>query len=153
MRVCTHFSNRYRVHAALRSSQSTSVTRRQPPSSSPLCPYEPGSGSWHRPPCSSGSPVDHAFLANREKLPSSCTSSPKCSFRSRRWQCFFPLRCRLHSCSANIQRRKVSSSTTIPSSSAKCSAAKVGPNRVSSEPEYFFLIKCKTRRRNFNGLP
>src|SRR5438105_15175243 len=31
----------------------------------------------------------------------------------------------------------------MPSSSAKCSAAKVGPNLSSSEPEYFFLIKLK----------
>src|SRR6266542_4139228 len=42
------------------------------------------------------------------KLPSNCTSSPKCHLRSLRWQCFLRFRCRLHRCSANIQRRKVS---------------------------------------------
>ena len=40
----------------------------------------------------------------------------------------------------------------MPSSSAKCSAANVGPNLSSSEPEYFSLIKFKTRRRSFSGL-
>src|SRR5437660_2679063 len=40
----------------------------------------------------------------------------------------------------------------MPSSSAKCSAANVGPNLSSSEPEYFFLIKFNTRRRSFDGL-
>jgi hypothetical protein len=66
------------------------------------------------------------------KLPSSCTSSPKCDRRSRRWQCLLRLRCRLHILSSNIQRRTVSSSSTIPSSSAKCSAAKVG--RIAPPP-------------------
>src|SRR6266851_2337309 len=40
----------------------------------------------------------------------------------------------------------------MPSSSAKCSAAKVGPNRSSAEPEYFFWIRFSTRPRNFSGL-
>src|ERR1700730_14860154 len=40
----------------------------------------------------------------------------------------------------------------MPSSWLKCSAAKVGPNLSSSEPEYFFLIKFKTRRRSFSPL-
>src|SRR5438876_715158 len=40
----------------------------------------------------------------------------------------------------------------MPSSSAKCSAASVGPNLSPSEPEYFFLIKFSARRRSFSGL-
>ena len=71
------------------------------------------------------------------KLPSSCTKSPKCCRRSRRLRCAFRLRMRLPSPSANMQRRSVSSATSSPSSSAKCSAASVGPNRSCSVPEYF----------------
>ena len=86
------------------------------------------------------------------KLPSSCTSSPKCDLRSLRWQCFLRFRCRLHNPSRNIQSRKVSWSKTSPSSSAKCSSANVGPNLSSSDPEYLVRIKCNTRRRSFSGL-
>jgi hypothetical protein len=38
-----------------------------------------------------------------------------------------------------------------PSSSAKCSAASVGPNRSCSVLEYFSRIRCSTFRRNFSG--
>src|SRR5262249_60008962 len=37
-------------------------------------------------------------------------------------------------------------------SSARCSAANVGPNLSSLEPEYFFRIKFNPRRRSFSGL-
>jgi hypothetical protein len=49
------------------------------------------------------------------KLPSSCTKSPKCCRRSRRFRCAFRLRIRLHNPSANIQCRSVSPSSN-PSS-------------------------------------
>src|SRR3981189_2010056 len=59
---------------------------------------------------------------------------------------------RLHNPSANIQRRNVSSPTSSPSSSAKCSAASVGPNRFCSVPEYFSRMSCSTFRRDFSGF-
>src|SRR3984893_3177504 len=40
----------------------------------------------------------------------------------------------------------------IPSSAAKCSAASVGPNRSSSEPEYFCRSKTQHPAPKFRGF-
>ena len=45
------------------------------------------------------------------KLPSICTSSPKCPLRSRRFRCSLRFRSALHRPSLSIHRRSVSAST------------------------------------------
>src|SRR5439155_367105 len=49
---------------ALHTSQSTPATLPLPPRWSLLCPNGPASCSWHRLPCPSGNPPDHALPAN-----------------------------------------------------------------------------------------
>ena len=122
--VGTRSSNRYRARGALHISLSRPATRRLPPRSSHLCPDEPAAGSWHHPPCPSGSPADHAPLTNHGN------SRP----------------------TAPVRRSEPCAPFVGSISSAKCSAASVGPNRSSSEPEHWCLIKLMPRRRNFAGL-
>src|SRR5438309_8630865 len=85
-------------------------------------------------------------------LPSNCTSSPKCCFLSRRFRCVLGLRSRLHKLASSIQRRNVSGCTFNPSSLFKCSAAKVGPNRLPTSPLYFSRISANARSRTSFGL-
>ena len=79
--------------------------------SSPHPPCVPAYLRWRRPPCSS-TPRGHRSSNQSWKLPSICTSSPTCSFRSRRLRCIRRFRARLHSPSDNIQRRRVCAFTS-----------------------------------------
>src|ERR1019366_7430584 len=63
--ACTHSSNRCRGRAARRIFQSIPATLPPPPRSSLLSPSAPACRWWHRRPCPSGSPADHALRTNR----------------------------------------------------------------------------------------
>src|SRR5216110_2070118 len=54
--------------AALHTSQSTPATLPLPPRWSLLCPNGPASCSWHRLPCPSGNPPDHALPAETSRV-------------------------------------------------------------------------------------
>jgi hypothetical protein len=88
-------------------------------------------------------PRGRAASYHRWKLPSSCTSSPKCALRSAAHDA-------VTVCARDSTRRRPASSgarvvcTVIPSSLARCSAASVGPNRMSIGPLYFSRTSANT---------
>ena len=83
------------------------------------------------------------FIPAMEAAHRAARSSPKCALRSRRWRYGRPLALPAPQPAASIQRRSVSWSTVSPSSLARCSATRVGPNRVATSPLYFCRMSAQ----------
>ena len=127
--------------------------RRPPPRSFPAPRTAPACGPSHRPPASASSCCGAARLRTRRwKLPSICTSSPKCAFRSRRCRYGRPLPLRDSTApppasSAAASRDRPSARLHSPDARPPASAQTARRSRRCTSARISASTRFRTRRR------